>query len=76
MVIACQPVAKTSTVSAAVVESNMLRSFRSVRVGVMVGIGGEAPLYKTGVTREFEDKEYEDAEEDSEERDYNETRDV
>ncbi|RDW62198.1 hypothetical protein BP6252_11631 [Coleophoma cylindrospora] len=77
VVIACLPAAKTGTVSAAVVASNMLRSFKAVRIGLMVGIGGGAPLYKTRVSREAEDEESEDEDEDEdEEEDNDETRDI
>ena len=43
VVIACLPRGKTGNVSAASVASDMLRSFESIRFGLMVGIGGGAP---------------------------------
>ena len=45
VVIACLPAEKTGTVSAAIVAKDMLRSFKAVRFGLMVGIGGGAPYY-------------------------------
>src|ERR1700728_3436724 len=41
--IACLPAGSTGTTSAAVVASQMLSTFTSVRFGLMVGIGGGAP---------------------------------
>ena len=43
VVIACLPRGKIGNVSAASVASDMLRSFKSIRFGLMVGIGGGAP---------------------------------
>ena len=43
VVIACLPRGKIGNVSAASVASDMLRSFNSIRFGLMVGIGGGAP---------------------------------
>ena len=43
VVIACLPRGKIGNVSAASVASDMLRSFESIRFGLMVGIGGGAP---------------------------------
>jgi nucleoside phosphorylase len=45
IVIACLPSQATGKVSAATVANDMLRSFPSVRFGLMVGIGGGAPYY-------------------------------
>ncbi|PQE25066.1 hypothetical protein CJF31_00005928 [Rutstroemia sp. NJR-2017a BVV2] len=45
VVIACLPAESTGKVSAAVVAKDMLRSFRAIRFGLMVGIGGGAPYY-------------------------------
>lgn len=42
-VIACLPAGVYGTTSAAVVASNLLISFPSIRVGLLVGIGGGAP---------------------------------
>jgi nucleoside phosphorylase len=41
--IACLPAGSTGTTSAAVVASQMLSTFTSIRFGLMVGIGGGAP---------------------------------
>ena len=43
VVIACLPSGSYGTSSAAIVATNMLRSFPNVRIGLMVGIGGGAP---------------------------------
>lgn len=43
IVIACLPKGKYGTTSAASVARDMLRSFTSIRFGLMVGIGGGAP---------------------------------
>jgi nucleoside phosphorylase len=43
VVIACLPAEKTGTVSAAIVAKDMLRSFKAVRFGLMVGVGGGVP---------------------------------
>jgi nucleoside phosphorylase len=43
IVIACLPAGRYGTNSAAVVAMDMLRSFKSIRIGLMVGIGGGAP---------------------------------
>ncbi|KAM3087292.1 hypothetical protein ACMFMG_012195 [Clarireedia jacksonii] len=45
VVIACLPAESTGKVSAAVVAKDMLRSFRGIRFGLMVGVGGGAPYY-------------------------------
>jgi nucleoside phosphorylase len=41
--VACLPAGSTGTTSAAVVASQMLSTFTSIRFGLMVGIGGGAP---------------------------------
>ncbi len=46
IVIACLPKGRYGTVSAASVAKDMLRSFESIRIGLMVGIGGGAPSKK------------------------------
>jgi nucleoside phosphorylase len=46
VVIACLPKGKYGTTSAASVAKDMLRSFPSIRVGLMVGIAGGAPSLK------------------------------
>ena len=43
IVIACLPAGRYGTNSAAVVAMDMLRTFKSIRIGLMVGIGGGAP---------------------------------
>ncbi|EED11950.1 ankyrin repeat-containing protein, putative [Talaromyces stipitatus ATCC 10500] len=43
VVIACLPAEMTGKVSAATVATDMIRSFPSIRFGLMVGIGGGAP---------------------------------
>jgi nucleoside phosphorylase len=43
VVIACLPAEKTGTLSAAILAHDMLRSFRRLRFGLMVGVGGGAP---------------------------------
>ena len=45
VVIACLPAATTGKVSAATVAKDMVRSFKAVRFGLMIGIGGGAPYY-------------------------------
>ena len=49
VVIACLPRGKIGNVSAASVASDMLRSFESIRFGLMVGIGGGAPTSDTDI---------------------------
>lgn len=43
VVIACLPASQYGTNNAAIVLTHLMRTFRSVRVGLMVGIGGAAP---------------------------------
>lgn len=43
VVIACLPAGRYGTNSAAVAARDMLRTFKSIRIGLMVGIGGGAP---------------------------------
>jgi nucleoside phosphorylase len=64
VVIACLPAESTGRVSAAVVAKDMLRSFRAIRFGLMVGIGGGAPYYGD---EPAEDSGHETDEEDEEE---------
>jgi nucleoside phosphorylase len=45
VVIACLPVQTTGKASAATVAKDMVRSFKAVRFGLMVGVGGGAPYY-------------------------------
>ncbi|EJP61140.1 Ankyrin repeat protein [Beauveria bassiana ARSEF 2860] len=63
VVIACLPAETTGKASAATVAKDMLRSFKSVRFGLMVGIGGGAPYYGDGGNggeSESEDSETDD----------------
>lgn len=46
VVVACLPKGRYGIASAATVAKDMLRSFESVRIGLMVGIGGGAPSHK------------------------------
>lgn len=66
VVIACLPASRTGKVSAATVAKDMLRSFKAVRFGLMVGIGGGAPFYGSHSYNEAEgsDSEFEDSSED------------
>lgn len=43
IVIACLPVSQYGTVNAATVLGNLLRTFPTIRIGLMVGIGGGVP---------------------------------
>lgn len=43
VVVACLPKGRYGIASAATVAKDMLRSFESIRIGLMVGIGGGAP---------------------------------
>jgi len=45
VVIACLPAQSTGKVSSATVAMHMVRSFKAVRFGLMVGVGGGAPYY-------------------------------
>jgi nucleoside phosphorylase len=65
VVIACLPAESTGKVSAAVVAKDMLRSFREIRFGLMVGIGGGAPYYGDEGAEETEDSEDEEEDHDS-----------
>jgi nucleoside phosphorylase len=53
VVIACLPSGMTGKVSAATVAKDMVRSFKGMRFGLMVGVGGGAPYY--GVNDNEED---------------------
>ena len=46
IVVACLPKGRYGIASAATVAKDMLRSFESIRIGLMVGIGGGAPSKK------------------------------
>ncbi|EED14522.1 conserved hypothetical protein [Talaromyces stipitatus ATCC 10500] len=45
VVIACLPAETTGKVSAATIATDLIRSFPSIRFGLMVGIGGGVPYY-------------------------------
>jgi nucleoside phosphorylase len=49
VVIACLPSGAYGTTSAAIVATQMLITFRSIRFGLMVGIGGGAPSKKADI---------------------------
>ena len=49
VVVACHPNGRYGIASAATVAKNMLRSFESVRIGLIVGIGGGAPSQKNDI---------------------------
>ncbi|KAI9802878.1 MAG: hypothetical protein M1833_001477 [Piccolia ochrophora] len=49
VVIACLPAGICGTVSAATLASQMLRSFKSIKIGLMVGIGGGVPTADTDI---------------------------
>ncbi|CEJ80058.1 hypothetical protein VHEMI00263 [[Torrubiella] hemipterigena] len=70
VVVACLPAEKTGKVSAATVAKDMLRSFKAIRFGLVVGIGGGAPYY--GVT----DVDRGDGESESEESDLDDIEDI
>ena len=61
VVIACLPAETTGKVSAATVAKDMVRSFKAIRFGLMVGIGGGAPYYGTGQSKDNEGGEPEDS---------------
>jgi nucleoside phosphorylase len=65
VVIACLPAEKTGKVSAAIVAKDLLRSFKAVRFGLMVGVGAGAPYYN--VDLEDEDSENDGSEDDDSE---------
>ncbi|ESZ94731.1 hypothetical protein SBOR_4893 [Sclerotinia borealis F-4128] len=71
VVIACLPAENTGKVSAAIVAKDLLRSFKTIRFGLMVGVGGGAPScieadLNAGKGSEDEDED-EDDDEDEEE---------
>ncbi|KAH8696360.1 putative ankyrin repeat-containing protein [Talaromyces proteolyticus] len=74
VVIACLPAEATGKVSAATVAKDMLRSFPSIRFGLMVGIGGGVP-YKAQerVNNNGNEKDYSD---DESETDMEEIQDI
>ncbi|EMR87690.1 putative ankyrin repeat-containing protein [Botrytis cinerea BcDW1] len=64
VVIACLPAENTGTVSAAIVAKDMLRSFKAIRFGLMVGVGGGAPSCIESDSDTKEDCEDEDEDDD------------
>lgn len=60
VVIACLPAEQTGKVSAAKVAKDMIRSFKAIRFGFMVGIGGGAPYYGTRNNSDTKCRETED----------------
>ncbi|KAH8585404.1 nucleoside phosphorylase domain-containing protein [Bisporella sp. PMI_857] len=74
VVIACLPAEMTGKVSAATVAKDMVRSFKAVRFGLMVGIGGGAPYY--GVIGNNNARSSESEDEDSEEEDFEDIKDI
>lgn len=60
VVIACLPDSKTGTVSAAVVATDLLRTFKKVKIGLMVGIGGGAPYYQDATTNKTDGTDSDD----------------
>ena len=64
VVIACLPAENTGKVSAAIVAKDMLRSFKAIRFGLMVGVGGGAPSCIESDSDAEEDCEDEDEDED------------
>ncbi|CAG8974905.1 hypothetical protein HYALB_00006689 [Hymenoscyphus albidus] len=65
VVIACLPAEDTGKVSAAVVAKDMLRTFKAIRFGLMVGVGGGAPSYPQQPTEADEDGSDQDSQEDN-----------
>ncbi len=49
VVVACLPKGRYGIASAATVAKDLLRSFESIRIGLMVGIGGGAPSQKNDI---------------------------
>ncbi|KAJ5668892.1 hypothetical protein N7462_009962 [Penicillium macrosclerotiorum] len=76
VVIACLPAEQKGKVSAATVAKDMIRSFPAIRFGLMVGIGGGAPLYKSQDEDEIERNESENGSESAESEDADELRDI
>jgi nucleoside phosphorylase len=74
VVIACLPAEKTGKVSAAIVAKELLRSFKSVRFGLMVGVGGGAPYYNVKLDNSAMDIDCEN--DDSEEDDSEDAQDI
>ncbi len=74
VVIACLPAEKTGKVSAAIVTKDLLRSFKAIRFGLMVGVGGGAPYYSDKYDNSAIDDDDED--EDSEENESEDTQDI
>ncbi|KAA8572306.1 hypothetical protein EYC84_002932 [Monilinia fructicola] len=63
VVIACLPAENPGNVSAAIVAKDMLRSFKAIRFGLMVGVGGGAPScieLDSNADEGFEDEDEDD----------------
>lgn len=67
VIIACLPAENTGKVSAAIVATNLLRSFKAVRFGLMVGVGGGAPYYNVKDNENVEDEDIKDGDSEEEE---------
>ncbi|KUL81610.1 hypothetical protein ZTR_10658 [Talaromyces verruculosus] len=71
VVIACLPAETTGKVSAATVATDLIRSFPSIRFGLMVGIGGGVPSYhgspRQAMTGGTEEGDLDDSEDETEE---------
>ena len=78
VVIACLPAETTGKVSAATVAKDMVRSFKAVRFGLMVGIGGGAPYYGVMGNNDAGDgePEDEDSEDEDSEEDFEDIQDI
>ncbi|KAK6540856.1 hypothetical protein TWF694_008239 [Orbilia ellipsospora] len=74
VVIACLPEETTGKVSAAIVAKDMIRSFKSIRFGLLVGVGGGAPYYSGAYGDDLEAEKLENS--DSEEETFEDIRDI
>jgi nucleoside phosphorylase len=70
VVIACLPAETTGKVSAATVATDLVRSFPSIRFGLMVGIGGGVPYHgsqRQAMSGGIEEGDFDDSEDEIEE---------
>ena len=74
IVIACLPIEKTGTVSAAIVAKDILYSFKAIRFGLIVSISSSAPYYSVADDDKADRGDSED--EDSEDDDSKDIRDI
>ncbi|RAL63943.1 hypothetical protein DID88_003131 [Monilinia fructigena] len=74
IVIACLPAESTGKASAAIVAKDMLRSFKAIRYGLVVGIGGGAPYFGDPDKDEAAERHPEDSDTENEEAE--DTRDI